>query len=63
LIVTRAVAFNAQPAFSTAPERTMPNRMLFAAVAVPGIASMQPKDLLRFNVNRVLIAQAVRVWE
>ena len=43
--VTRACAFSAQPAFTTAAERTMPKTMLFAAVAVPGNASMQPSVL------------------
>jgi hypothetical protein len=41
LTVTRAVASNAQPALLTAVERTMLNRMLSAAEAVPGNASMQ----------------------
>jgi hypothetical protein len=39
------LAFSAQPAFSTAAERTIGKRMLLAAVAVPGSVSMQPSVL------------------
>jgi hypothetical protein len=45
LIVTFALAFSAQFAFTTDCERTMLKRLLSAAAAVPGTESMQPSVL------------------
>jgi hypothetical protein len=54
LIVTRPLAFSAQPAFTTDCERAMLKKLLSAAAAVPGTLSMQPSVPIAAEIYLVI---------